>query len=95
MSKGYRILISGGGTGGHVFPAISIANEIMAQYPSSEIQFVGARGKLEMEKVPAAGYKIQGLWIAGFQRRISLKNFRIANQSNTQFGEILVDYQNI
>ena len=75
MSKGYRVLISGGGTGGHVFPAISIANEIMVQYPSSEIQFVGARGKLEMEKVPAAGYKIQGLWIAGFQRRISLKNF--------------------
>ena len=65
-----RVLISGGGTGGHIFPAISIANEIMAKYPDAVIEFVGASGRMEMEKVPAAGYKIHGLWISGFSKKL-------------------------
>jgi len=69
-----RIIISGGGTGGHVYPAIAIANEIKRFVPDAEILFVGAKGKLEMEKVPQAGYQIEGLWISGFQRKLTLRN---------------------
>jgi UDP-N-acetylglucosamine--N-acetylmuramyl-(pentapeptide) pyrophosphoryl-undecaprenol N-acetylglucosamine transferase len=69
-----RIIVSGGGTGGHIFPAIAIANAIKTLRPDTEFLFVGAEGKMEMEKVPAAGYKIQGLWIAGFQRKLTLSN---------------------
>ena len=70
-----RAIISGGGTGGHIFPAIAIADEIKRRNPNAEILFVGANGKMEMEKVPAAGYKIKGLTIAGFQRKLTLSNF--------------------
>ncbi len=70
----YRILIGGGGTGGHVFPAIAIADALKEKDPGMEFLFVGALGKLEMEKVPEAGYSIEGLPVAGFQRRLSLKN---------------------
>jgi UDP-N-acetylglucosamine--N-acetylmuramyl-(pentapeptide) pyrophosphoryl-undecaprenol N-acetylglucosamine transferase len=70
-----RVIISGGGTGGHIFPAIAIADEIKRRNPKAEILFVGANGKMEMEKVPAAGYKIEGLTIAGFQRKITFSNF--------------------
>lgn len=70
-----KIIISGGGTGGHIFPAISIANALKAIDPQVDILFVGAKGKMEMEKVPAAGYPIVGLPISGFQRKLSLKNF--------------------
>ena len=73
--KNKRIIISGGGTGGHVFPAIAIANAIRVLDPASEILFVGAEDKLEMEKVPEAGYKIIGLPIAGLQRKLSIRNF--------------------
>ena len=69
-----RVIISGGGTGGHVYPAIAIANSIKEMVPSADILFVGAQGRMEMEKVPEAGYKIKGLWISGFQRSLSLKN---------------------
>ena len=69
-----RAIISGGGTGGHIFPAIAIANALKAKQQDVEILFVGAEGRMEMEKVPAAGYKIEGLPIAGFQRKLSLKN---------------------
>lgn len=69
-----RIIISGGGTGGHIFPAIAIANALQTLDPSIEIRFVGALGKMEMERVPAAGYPIDGLWISGFQRRLTLQN---------------------
>ena len=69
-----KAIISGGGTGGHIFPAIAIANAIKARYPESEILFVGAEGRMELEKVPAAGYKIIGLPIAGLVRSLSLKN---------------------
>lgn len=69
-----KVIISGGGTGGHIFPAIAIANEIKKQRPTAEILFVGARGKIEMEKVPQAGYPIKGLWISGFQRKLTLRN---------------------
>lgn len=69
-----KIIISGGGTGGHVFPAISIANALRKIQPNCEILFVGAKGRLEMEKVPAAGYPIEGLWISGFQRSLSFQN---------------------
>ncbi len=69
-----RVIISGGGTGGHVYPAIAIANELKRQVNNIEILFVGAQGKLEMEKVPLAGYAIEGLWISGFQRKWTTKN---------------------
>jgi UDP-N-acetylglucosamine--N-acetylmuramyl-(pentapeptide) pyrophosphoryl-undecaprenol N-acetylglucosamine transferase len=73
----YRIIISGGGTGGHIFPAIAIANAIKAAQPDSEILFVGAEGRMEMEKVPQAGYKIIGLPIMGIQRRLTLQNLKV------------------
>lgn len=69
-----KVLISGGGTGGHIFPAIAIANAVKEQDPQAEILFVGAEGKMEMEKVPAAGYRIEGLPIRGFQRGSIIKN---------------------
>ncbi len=72
--KALRVIISGGGTGGHIFPAVSIANKLKELNPSTEILFVGAEGKMEMEKVPAAGYKIIGLPITGLQRQLNLKN---------------------
>lgn len=69
-----RIIISGGGTGGHIFPAIAIANALKELDDTIEILFVGAKGKMEMERVPKAGYKIEGLWISGFHRRLTLQN---------------------
>ncbi len=69
-----RVIISGGGTGGHIFPAVSIANKLKELNPETEILFVGAEGKMEMEKVPAAGYRIVGLPIVGLQRQLNLKN---------------------
>lgn len=72
-----RVLISGGGTGGHIFPAISIANEIKRRNPDTEILFVGAENRMEMEKVPAAGYKIIGLPVCGFDRKHLFKNVKV------------------
>lgn len=72
--KPYKFILSGGGTGGHIYPAIAIANELRSQYPNAEFLFVGAKDRMEMEKVPKAGYKILGLWISGLQRKLSLKN---------------------
>jgi UDP-N-acetylglucosamine--N-acetylmuramyl-(pentapeptide) pyrophosphoryl-undecaprenol N-acetylglucosamine transferase len=69
-----KIIIAGGGTGGHIFPAIAIANAIKKLQPQTEFLFVGAKGKMEMEKVPQAGYKIKGLDIAGFNRSSLIKN---------------------
>ena len=69
-----RVMISGGGTGGHIYPAIAIANAIKAMRPDTEFVFVGAKGKMEMQKVPEAGYHIIGLWISGIQRSLSVKN---------------------
>ncbi len=69
-----RFIISGGGTGGHIYPAVAIANELKAQYPDAEFLFVGAQDKMEMQKVPQAGYPIEGLWIAGLQRKLTLQN---------------------
>ncbi len=74
MKTNPRFIISGGGTGGHIYPAIAIANELKAQFPEAEILFVGAQDKMEMQKVPAAGYQIEGLWIAGIQRKLTLSN---------------------
>lgn len=73
-----KAIISGGGSGGHIFPAVAIANAIKARYPEADILFIGAEGRMEMEKVPAAGYPIKALPIAGIQRSLSLKNI-IAN----------------
>ena len=72
--KPIRVIISGGGTGGHIFPAVSIANKLKELNPATEILFVGAEGKMEMEKVPAEGYAIKGLPIVGVQRQLNLKN---------------------
>lgn len=74
MEDELRIIISGGGTGGHIFPAVSIANAIRAKYPEAKILFVGALGRMEMQRVPAAGYEIVGLPISGFNRKNILKN---------------------
>ena len=73
--KPFNIIISGGGTGGHIYPAIAIANEIKLRYPDANFLFVGAKDKMEMEKVPQAGYAIKGLWISGIQRKNISKNF--------------------
>jgi UDP-N-acetylglucosamine--N-acetylmuramyl-(pentapeptide) pyrophosphoryl-undecaprenol N-acetylglucosamine transferase len=73
-SQPYRLIISGGGTGGHIFPAVAIANEFRSRYPSAEILFVGAQGRMEMTRVPEAGYKIIGLWISGLQRKLTFSN---------------------
>ena len=70
----YRFILSGGGTGGHIYPAIAIANELKERYPDAEFLFVGASDRMEMDKVPQAGYKIEGLWISGIQRKLTLKN---------------------
>jgi len=72
--KPYKFIISGGGTGGHIYPAVAIANELKVRYPDAEFLFVGAEDRMEMEKVPQAGYPIKGLWISGLQRSLSLKN---------------------
>ena len=72
-----RIIISGGGTGGHIFPAVSIANAIKELRPDAEILFVGAEGRMEMQRVPDAGYKIIGLPVAGFDRKHLWKNFAV------------------
>ena len=77
MSENLRIIISGGGTGGHIFPAVSIANAIKELRPDTEILFVGAEGRMEMHRVPAAGYNIKGLPVAGFDRKNLLKNIPV------------------
>jgi len=77
MNNELRIIISGGGTGGHIFPAVSIANAIKAKYPDAKILFVGALGRMEMQRVPAAGYEIKGLPICGFDRKHLLKNISV------------------
>jgi UDP-N-acetylglucosamine--N-acetylmuramyl-(pentapeptide) pyrophosphoryl-undecaprenol N-acetylglucosamine transferase len=73
MAK-YKFILSGGGTGGHIYPAIAIANELKSRFPDAEFLFVGAQDKMEMQKVPQAGYAIKGLWIAGLQRKLTLQN---------------------
>lgn len=77
MEEKLRIIVSGGGTGGHIFPAVSIANAIKELYPDTEILFIGAEGRMEMQRVPAAGYKIIGLPVAGFDRKHILKNISV------------------
>jgi UDP-N-acetylglucosamine--N-acetylmuramyl-(pentapeptide) pyrophosphoryl-undecaprenol N-acetylglucosamine transferase len=69
-----KFIVSGGGTGGHIYPAIAIANELKSRFPDAEFLFVGAKDKMEMQKVPQAGYKIEGLWIAGLQRKLTVQN---------------------
>ena len=77
MEKELRVIISGGGTGGHIFPAVSIANAVKALRPNAKILFVGALGRMEMQRVPAAGYEIKGLPICGFDRKNLLKNLKV------------------
>lgn len=72
--KNLKFILSGGGTGGHIYPAIAIANELKSRFPGAEFLFVGAQDKMEMQKVPQAGYAIKGLWIAGLQRRLTFDN---------------------
>ncbi|MBC7494354.1 MAG: undecaprenyldiphospho-muramoylpentapeptide beta-N-acetylglucosaminyltransferase [Flavobacterium sp.] len=72
--KNLKFILSGGGTGGHIYPALAIANKLKERFPEAEFLFVGAQDKMEMQKIPQAGYKIEGLWIAGLQRNFSLSN---------------------
>ena len=91
-----RIIISGGGTGGHIFPAISIADALKASGTECEILFVGAQGKMEMERVPKAGYKIIGLPVAGLQRKLTLKNLALPFKllaSNVKARKIIRDFK--
>jgi len=74
MKQSVNIILSGGGTGGHIYPAVSIANELKEKYPTANFLFVGAKDRMEMEKVPQSGYDIKGLWISGIQRKLTLKN---------------------
>ena len=74
MKPSVNILISGGGTGGHIYPAIAIANELKKRFPTAKFLFIGAKDRMEMEKVPQAGYEIKGLWISGLQRKFTIKN---------------------
>lgn len=96
MSKDLRIILSGGGTGGHIYPAIAIADEVKRRYPDAKIKFVGAQDKMEMEKVPQAGYEIEGLWISGLQRKLTLKNlmfpFKLLN-SISKSRKIIKDFK--
>ena len=69
-----KFILSGGGTGGHIYPAVAIANELKSRFPDAEFLFVGAKDKMEMQKVPQAGYNIEGLWIAGLQRKLTFQN---------------------
>lgn len=92
----YRIIISGGGTGGHIFPALSIADAIKRAEPDTDILFVGAEGKMEMEKVPAAGYRIMGLPVAGLQRSMSISNLALpakVMRSLNKAGKIIRDFK--
>ncbi|EGV43382.2 undecaprenyldiphospho-muramoylpentapeptide beta-N-acetylglucosaminyltransferase [Bizionia argentinensis JUB59] len=73
-NKTYKIILSGGGTGGHIYPAVAIANELKSRFPNADFLFVGAKDRMEMDKVPQAGYKIIGLWISGIQRELTLRN---------------------
>jgi UDP-N-acetylglucosamine--N-acetylmuramyl-(pentapeptide) pyrophosphoryl-undecaprenol N-acetylglucosamine transferase len=94
--KPLKVVISGGGTGGHIFPAIAIAKALQKQNPDTEILFVGAKGRMEMEKVPAAGYKIVGLDISGIQRKLDLRNFLLPYKvvkSLWQAHKILKDFR--
>lgn len=96
MNNNPRIIISGGGTGGHIFPALSIANSIKELCPEAEILFVGAIGKMEMERVPAAGYKIIGLPVAGLQRSLSPKNLALpfkVMKSVRKAGDIIKEFK--
>ena len=86
MENAKKFLISGGGTGGHIFPAISIANEIKRRMPDAKILFVGAESRMEMEKVPAAGYEIKGLPVYGFDRKKLLRNFKVLAQLIKSMG---------
>lgn len=84
-----RIIISGGGTGGHIFPAVAIANEVKRRYPEAKILFIGAKNKMEMEKVPEAGYEIIGLPITGLQRKLSLQNLSLPFKLISSFTKAL------
>jgi UDP-N-acetylglucosamine--N-acetylmuramyl-(pentapeptide) pyrophosphoryl-undecaprenol N-acetylglucosamine transferase len=91
-----NVLVSGGGTGGHIFPALSIANEVKRRYPDARILFVGAEGRMEMEKVPAAGYNIIGLPVSGFDRKHLLRNFKVLSRLFKSMGlakKILNDFK--
>ena len=96
MGKGLKIIISGGGTGGHIFPAISIANAIRATHPDAEILFVGAEGRMEMQRVPQAGYDIVGLPIQGFVRKNMLKNLKVVAKlmkSLRKAAKVIADFK--
>jgi len=96
LERKYKVVISGGGTGGHIFPAVAIANALKKMDSSIDILFVGAKGKMEMEKIPAAGYKIEGLWISGLQRNSFKSNlsfpFKLIS-SLQQAGKIIKKFQ--
>jgi UDP-N-acetylglucosamine--N-acetylmuramyl-(pentapeptide) pyrophosphoryl-undecaprenol N-acetylglucosamine transferase len=90
------VIISGGGTGGHIYPAIAIAHALQQMHPGTEILFVGAKGRMEMQKVPEAGYKIEGLWISGLQRKLTLDNLAFplkVTSSLFRASQILSDFR--
>ena len=98
--KKLKVIISGGGTGGHIFPAIAIAKSLEDKVDNIELLFVGAKDRMEMQKIPEAGYKIKGLWISGLQRSLSLRNlsfpFKLITPSSyyAQLMILLLGYSN-
>ncbi len=96
QNENFKLIFSGGGTGGHIYPALAVADKIKELYPDSEILFIGARGKMEMVKVPQAGYEIIGLWISGLQRKFTLTNLMFPIKvlfSYLRSRRILSEYQ--
>ncbi|MCL1822054.1 MAG: undecaprenyldiphospho-muramoylpentapeptide beta-N-acetylglucosaminyltransferase, partial [Prolixibacteraceae bacterium] len=96
MMDNFKVIISGGGTGGHIFPALSIAGEIRKRFPGAQILFVGAEGKMEMEKVPAAGFEIIGLPVIGFPRKLGINTFRFFTKllkSMSQANAVVTDFK--
>lgn len=92
----YKVIVSGGGTGGHIYPAIAIAKEIERRYPDTQFLFVGAKDRMEMEKVPQAGFEIEGLWISGIQRKLTLENAKFPFKLMSSLiasGKILKKFQ--
>ena len=88
-----KIIISGGGTGGHIYPAIAIADALKKREPLIDILFVGAQGRMEMEKVPEAGYPIKGLWISGLQRKLTLSNLLFPVKVVHSMIAVQIDYE--
>ena len=90
MNQSLKVFIAGGGTGGHIFPAIAIGKALKAQNPNVDLLFIGASDRMEMKIVPKEGFKIKGLWISGFNRSLSLKNLLFPLKLMISFIQVIL-----